>query len=60
MQNYFKINYIYYILNLVSVDDLKSAELKLIVNTIDDETKNKFLHEELMKFPEIINAIIQN
>ncbi|CAD8066438.1 unnamed protein product [Paramecium primaurelia] len=60
MQNYFKINYIYYALNLVSINDLKQAELRVIVNTIDDETKNKFLHEELMKFPEITNTIIQN
>ncbi|CAD8095855.1 unnamed protein product [Paramecium sonneborni] len=60
MQNFFKINYIYYILNLVSVNDLKQTKLRVIVNTVDDETKNKFLHEELMKFPLIINPIKQD
>ncbi|TNV74871.1 hypothetical protein FGO68_gene1424 [Halteria grandinella] len=59
-QNYFKVNYIYYILNLVSVLDLRQNKLKLIVSTIDDETKNQLLHEELMRFPPAVNLVIIN
>ncbi|CAD8091463.1 unnamed protein product [Paramecium primaurelia] len=51
MQTQFKINYIYYMLNLISPNDIKQQKLKIIVNTIDDETKNQLLHEELMRFP---------
>ncbi|CAD8096942.1 unnamed protein product [Paramecium sonneborni] len=59
MQTQFKINYIYYMLNLISTNDLKQIKLRMIVNTVDDETKNQFLHEELLRFPEIINLVIE-
>ncbi|CAD8054573.1 unnamed protein product [Paramecium primaurelia] len=60
IQTQFKINYIYQVLNLMSLDDLKQQKLRVIVNIMDDETKNQFLHEELMRFPNIINLVIQN
>ncbi|CAD8180898.1 unnamed protein product [Paramecium pentaurelia] len=60
MQTHFKLNHIYYIQDLVSVNDLNKAKLRLIINTVDDETKNRFLHDKLMKFPEILNEIYQN
>lgn len=44
----------------MSTNDLKQQKLRVIVNIVDDETKNQFLHEELMRFPEIINLVIQN
>ncbi|CAD8114620.1 unnamed protein product [Paramecium sonneborni] len=59
MQTQFKINYIYYMLNLISTNDLQQQKLRVIVNTVDDETKNQFLHEELLRFPEIINLVIK-
>ncbi|CAK70569.1 unnamed protein product (macronuclear) [Paramecium tetraurelia] len=60
IQTQFKINYISQIVNLISLNDLKQQKLRVIVNIVDDETKNQFLHEDLMRFPEIINLVIQN
>ncbi|CAD8172031.1 unnamed protein product [Paramecium octaurelia] len=53
MQTQFKINYIYYMLNLISPNDIKQQKLRVIVNTVDDETKNQLLHQELLRFPQI-------
>ncbi|CAD8147205.1 unnamed protein product [Paramecium octaurelia] len=60
IQTQFKINYICQIVNLISPNDLKQQKLRVIVNIVDDDTKNQFLHKELMRFPEIINLVIQN
>ncbi|CAK87869.1 unnamed protein product (macronuclear) [Paramecium tetraurelia] len=57
MQTQFKINYIYYMLNLISPNDIKQQKLRVIVNTIDDETKNQLLHQDLLRFPQIIKTL---